>query len=97
MWDRHLFDKLVSCHLVDREGGEEGEAVEAGHTLLNLTFGARDGQGSQSCARGKDDVQEGYFRMPMKTRVGTSTHMDDKKTFAQVLAKDNIPVHLGSK
>ena len=59
-WDRYLFDKLVSCHLVDREGGEEGEAVEAGDALLNLTFGARDGQGSQSCARRKDNVHKGY-------------------------------------
>ena len=69
---------------MDGERGEEVEAVEAGHTLLNLTFAARDSQGPQSCARKKGDRR---------------TQMDDDKfcTGEKGRAKENIPVHAVSK
>ena len=80
--DLHLFHQLVSCREVDGERGEEVEAVEAGHTLLNLTFAARDSQGPQSCARKKGD---------------RSTEMDDDRNKFSTGRKENVPVHAVSK
>ena len=64
---------------MEGERGKEVEAVEAGDTLLDLTFAAGDSQGPQSCARRRGRM---VMRTSLVKRVERGTQMNgDRNMF----------------